>query len=240
MTDLPTPSESFASTALPTSGVLPKLTGDSLAGRQQVVYEALAEKDDQLGERGVRLSHMYRGAVLARRQSENSERLVLAAHDFRELMEKLPRYLDVPVAAGSGLTVKVREVVAVWDEAEAQKNTADHPTLRDRFLQAFADFAQWFAARDTGRRERAGELLSRLDHRKLPVPSSIRELRVDEWDQCHRYFEGVSHHTLTTSDGDFDDWAAVLEEFLLDRLRPRTYEDRKVLRDIIGEAENDA
>ena len=39
---------------------------------------------------------MYLGALMVFDQGGNPDRLALAAHSFRELMEKLPRYIDVP------------------------------------------------------------------------------------------------------------------------------------------------
>lgn len=56
-----------------------------IGGRQRALHDALGELDEAL-------ARMYLGALLALRQTENPDRLALAVHDMRELMEKLARH----------------------------------------------------------------------------------------------------------------------------------------------------
>jgi len=54
------------------------------------IYQLLFSKKPRLAE-------MYKGGLFVLKQFENPERVVLAAHSFRELLEKLPEIVDVPV-----------------------------------------------------------------------------------------------------------------------------------------------
>ena len=68
-----------------------QLTLLQLSAQQRALYEALAEQDK-------RLAGIYLGSLLVLSQLENPDSLALAAHSLRELMEKLPKYRDLPAA----------------------------------------------------------------------------------------------------------------------------------------------
>ncbi len=102
------------------------------------------------------------------------------------------------------------------------------------------EFFAWFEVEHPTRNQRITKILRGLDHLKTPRPKPIEELRIEEWDRCHEYFELVSHHTHTTTFEDFVSWFTALECFLLDRLRPRTFDDHTELDKIIKEGEANA
>jgi len=60
-----------------------------LSGQQSTLNHSLGKKDS-------RLSKMYLGGLFALNQYNNPDKLCLCAHSMRELMEKLPEYLDIP------------------------------------------------------------------------------------------------------------------------------------------------
>src|SRR5687768_1740148 len=70
---------------------VPQLTGEQIA-----LIEALNDRDTRLGP-------IYLGAVRALLDATNPERVPQAAHSIRELLEKLPRWIDAPVSAGPSL-----------------------------------------------------------------------------------------------------------------------------------------
>ncbi len=73
-----------------------------ISGKQRFLYEALSERDTQLAnEQGKKLADMYLGALRVLADEHNPDRLPLAAHGIRELLEKLPRYLKVPTQAAA-------------------------------------------------------------------------------------------------------------------------------------------
>lgn len=67
----------------------------ALTGQQRALYEALLDLGSAAKDENPRMAKMYFGAVLVLRQIGNPDRLALAAHGLRELMEKMPRFLDV-------------------------------------------------------------------------------------------------------------------------------------------------
>src|SRR5262249_46050749 len=212
-----------------------------LSGQQRALYGALSEKDE-------RLAGMYLGSLLVLRQIENPDLLALAAHGLRELMEKLPRYRDLPVTAKPpSLKEKVRNLLQSWSNTAkhsqclldpAWSGTIDGPLLK--FLKRAQEFFSWFESEHPTRKQQTAKVLRSLDPMDRPLPAPIEQLRIEEWDKCHNYFEGVSHHTIPSSPEDFVLWLAVLDHFLLDRLRPRTFEDHTEIDRIISEGEANA
>ena len=87
-----------------------------LSGMQRMIFGSLNDKHERLGV-------MYAGALHVL-QSDNPDRLVLAAHAIGELIEKLPGHINVPTAATDDalmqprkpktLTVQVRELLDQW------------------------------------------------------------------------------------------------------------------------------
>ena len=50
------------------------------------------------------------------------------------------------------------------------------------------------------------------------------------------YFVRLCHFEIELDEGEFDDSLAAFETFLLDRLRPATFEDQRAIDEILGEA----
>lgn len=212
-----------------------------LSGRQRALYEALSEKEQSLAD-------MYLGSLMTLQQAGNPDSLALAAHGLRELMEKLPIYLDAPVDVKTqSLKGKVRELVPSWSgtlERSSCYSESGWSGEIDRHLRKFLKrshrFFDWFEAERPTRKQKAAEALRELDPLKQPLPEPIAGLRVEEWDRFHDFFEGVSHHGINPSQDDFTVWQSAFESFLLDRLRPRTFEDHAEIDKIISEGENNA
>lgn len=209
-----------------------------LTGHQRVMYEALAEGHVVLGA-------FYLGALYVLSQSANPYRFALAAHGFRELMEKLPQYKNLPVQKkGLSLKERVRVMQQAWVRVSKKSSCYSKRVWEGEIDQALEDFLakieSFFGSVEADRptRKKQTEALIRgLDPMGRALPYTIEKLRIEEWDECHNYFEGVSHHTTKTDGKEFDGWLNVLEAFLLDRLRPRTFEDLNSIDKIIKEGE---
>jgi len=212
-----------------------------LSGPQTALYGALLKEDEALG-------CMYYGALSVFHQSSNPDRIPLAAHGLRELMEKLPRYQDVPKEAKRvTLKDKVQSLRQNWHRVV--KNSGCHKEGAwsghiDKFLKTFLDktheFFAWLEQQQPTRKQSAAKILRGFDLLKRPLPEPIEKLRVDEWEKIHDYFELVSHHNNTAIPEEFASWLLVLEQFLLDRLIPRTFEDHARIDEIIREGEGNA
>jgi hypothetical protein len=212
-----------------------------LTGNQQALYGALQVK-------ATILATIYHGALSVLQDGGNPDRLALAAHGLRELMEKIPRYLDLPrEEPSSNMTVQVRALQETWrDTVEKTICLSDRcwngpiDTFLERFLQRVRDFFLWVDSARPPRRQAVTAALRKLDPLPHPLPEPIEKLRVKEWEFIHNYFEKVSHHNGTVTFDEFSRWLANLEKFLLDNLIPRTFEDHARIDEIIDEGDNDA
>jgi hypothetical protein len=102
---------------------------------------------------------MYEGALDALANPTNPDHFALAAHGLRELMEKLPEVLDVPMPAHrEPLKVKANEFQDKW-EAARQRITCvtvnSDPAEIDGPLPSLVrigdEFVAWYEDRKTGR-----------------------------------------------------------------------------------------
>src|SRR5438309_1197073 len=87
---------------------------DKLSSQQRAVHDALNGKDE-------RLASMYQGVLAALHNVGNPERFPQAAQSVRELMEKLPAYLNIPLRkAPEHLKIRVRELAEDWAKASKE------------------------------------------------------------------------------------------------------------------------
>lgn len=209
-----------------------------LVGPQQILYEALVAIDPGLGD-------IYLGALMAFERRETADRYAQAAHSLRELIEKLPKYLDLPVEKKPpSLKEKVRALSQQRDGAVKNSTNRDGSVWRGeiddhlhRYLTESDEFFQWFSEEHLTRRRRTIKVLRGLDPSSLQLPEPLEDSNVKQWERCHGYFQGVSHHTVTGVEETFREQLSVLESFLLDRLAPRTSEDFASIDELIREVE---
>jgi hypothetical protein len=153
-------------------------------------------------------------------------------------MEKLPRHLNVPLLHTSGVTGKLVDLSKKW-EAYQNAPQKDQGRLRERFYSAAEALATWLPGRHTPRKKWGSEVIDRLDPRHAKLPGPAKQLHLQLWDGCHKCFEDAAHHKPVLPET-FALKVQHLEDFLLDRLRPRTVEDQRVIQDIVREGEADA
>jgi hypothetical protein len=209
---------------------------------QREVFDALCENSD-------RLAKMYFGAVAVLQQTNNPDRLALAAHGLRELMEKSPEYLDLKVAqtTGASLGVKVNELKVSWHGTFKKSKCRDHGKwtgqidghLR-KFLKRAEAFFEFHEQKFPKLVERARQIVRRFDPLKGNLPEPLSNFRASSWQAMDDYFKKVAHHHSVESEQQFLSWMGALELFLLDGLRPRTAMDHADLKKIIEEAEQNA
>jgi hypothetical protein len=219
-----------------------------LTGAQKALYETLVSQSDRLGR-------IYIGAILVLKQHTNPDRLALAAHNFRELLEKLPLYFEkLPVSREGGfpdslkppdLLPEVRKLNDAWRKLKAPKSqTLPDATGREQdvrsYLRASETFFGRFEKAYPTRKAKATLVLRKLDPTRLPLPPAIEDLHVEEFERHRQYFVAVCHHRQEVTSKEFEDWQSSCERFLLDRLIPRTFEDQAAIDKIIQEGERDA
>ncbi len=209
-----------------------------LSGRQKALFQALGKKDTQL-------AGMYVGALHVLKSASNQDRIAQAAHSLRELLEKLPRILDMPVQAKPpSMMDKIRPLEKIWSKAKTESpclKTGGASTAIDSPLRKFLDeaevFFSWLSSDRPTRKQQAAKVVRGLDPLKKALPQAIERLHVDEWDGYREHFELVSHHTTVDDLEEFTRWVDGVEGYLIDRLIPRTFDDFTALDRIIGEGE---
>ena len=212
-----------------------------ISGQKRLLFNALAERDEQLAQ-------IYHGALAVHGDASNPDRLALAAHGLRELMEKLPRILNVPVKIQrTSLKVKCRLLLGVWDQAVERSICRIDDGWRgniDRHLQALLDevqkFFQWFKQDHPTRNEQTGRMIRALEDTPGALPDNVQALRVAKWRETEDYLVKVSHHGASGSEEEFCTHVDELERFLLDCLSPRTFEDFDLIDKVIKEGERSA
>lgn len=208
----------------------------ALPGQAREMFEALANIRQDLAD-------MYFGALDVGARSGNPDRHALAAHGIRELLEKLPRYLDVPLDAAKplGLTARVRNLTDAWDRWNGSA-VIDGALTRHghKLFAALQEFCDGVRADIPTRVEQAAAAVRGLDLNPIKLPPPIESLHVQQWREIEGFFIGVSHHTRTTDDREFAQYVGALERFLLERLRPRTFEDFAAIDELLTEGHDDA
>jgi hypothetical protein len=214
-----------------------------LSGMQWTIFAALNGKHERLGR-------MYAGA-LHLLQSDNPDRLSCAAHDLRELIEKLPYHIDVPAAAtgdalirpkgSKTLTVQVRELLNQWKKVAKQIDGAVEisPRLRT-FHDRLCEFFDRFEKNVPTRREQAIAAFRKLDPSPRRLPALIESHRVAMWIAYRDFFLAVAHHEKECSHDEFLEWLSSFEGFLVDCLSPRTFDDFAVIDALVEEGERHA
>ena len=211
-------------------------------GRRRRLHEALLKKEE-------RLARMYHGAMVVLDDLNNPDRLALAAHDLRELMEKIPRVLDVPLATQrqGGLKEKCLELMDRWRRAEKNsKCNGDDGWQGDidghlhKFLIKLAEFFSWFEKDYPTRNEEARQALRALDGAPYPLPAELERPRVSQWREIEIYFTQISHHKSPESEEEFVTNVDDLERILLNRMQPSTFDDFDTLDKIIERGEQSA
>lgn len=187
---------------------------------------------------------MYLEALSAIDRVGTVESLHVAAYELREFMNALPTVLDVPVASYPHMKVKVNELVA-WFERESVKSESFSDGIRSgdidghagRLLEKLGEFAMWWRTNVPSRRHEIKAVLRELTPIDRPMPEVLWDARSGQWSNLLGYFQGVTHHQKRPALDEFLERLGLLEEFLLDYLEPRTFEDLDEIDSVIAEAE---
>jgi hypothetical protein len=201
---------------------------------QQVLYKALVDRRTDVAE-------YYRAAVAVLNDPGLPDRLSLAAHALRELMEKLPND-EQAVDTGADLNTKVTALRPPWENAVAEdRENGGEPWMNGiggalrAFLVAVAEF---FAGRDgimAGRRQQAVEFLNRLDVAGIALPKDAQRKNAKEWMRLRGYFNDVSHHRFAVDETAFVERMTQMEAFLTARLAPRPTADFEAIDALLQE-----
>lgn len=234
-------SKDTGSTIDPAGGRSP--TFDFVSRHQRRLHMALNEYDESLAD-------MYRGGIQVLHDETNPDRFAQAAHSFRELMEKAPRFIAVPEKtkqkrSGYNLKAAVIEVRRLWTStkertencsADGSWNGQIDENLR-RFLVNLEQFFVDAEAQRPGASDEFVQMHRRLDPSGVPLSERFEREIAAQWKQINGFFQSVSHHGSETSNGELQDYIDRLEDVLGSLLIPQTFEDYSALDQLIDEIE---
>jgi hypothetical protein len=208
-------------------------------GRQQLIRRSLAEKAAEIGD-------LYEGALRALSDEANPGRFFLAGHSVREMMDALPRLLNLPMLAEQGrLGDQVSAAEGKWVRAQKSPCYGDgkwEGTIDDilrRGLQAIDELFEWRKQNRPKRRDVASGIFRLTDPSGLALPEPLDRKRADRWLVLHSFFVGVAHRSPTTCD-EFSKYLDELEQILLDALYRQPSEDLSRIDAILAEEQPDA
>jgi hypothetical protein len=192
-----------------------------------------------------RLTAYYWEAIRALREGDDEIRYAIAGHALRELQNGLPSLLDVP---------EVRDSLGNffgWLRDQWTKIVLNRPAKIgaelwtgvqiDRplgvFLATLHDKIETYSRLNPRRREMHRSALGRLDPSLGMAPESIQSAVVETWMDLSDVFNNATH---SSSPDEFEAAVEAFEEFLIDRLAPKTFEKRDAIKALVQEAEGHA
>ncbi len=208
------------------------------SGQQLALLASLEQLD-------LRFGAMYRGTLQVL-QSDNVNKYALAAHGLRELIEKLPQHFNLRMQAhNEQLGAEVDNACSAWEKARDNSTcTCDGRWIGEiddhlrKCLSTISSFFERFRANAPRRRQEVAELIHTMDPGRGRLPKELEEPNVKIVQSMRAYFTKISHHRETPDSADFFKWLDEFERFLLDRLRPRTFEDQDLIDAVIAEGES--
>jgi hypothetical protein len=161
------------------------------------------------------------GALVVLSHDENPDRICLAAHGIRELIEKLPAHLKPPIVfRKDNMNSKIRPMALAWESASTSVVGAEVSLKVNRPLRKFFEeartFFDWLRTSAPDRIRERQALMQRLD----PGGSSLLRERVAAWTEFNEFFQKVGHHHFTGSTEEFVVELERFEAFLLSVLVP--------------------
>ncbi len=210
-----------------------------LSGRQLEVHRALLETSQAAATKYLGAVHVIGG--------DNPDRWSLAAHAMRELLDKLPGVMGVDAGGDFSLKGRVGDLRSDWKRAirnssctqDGSSWTGTIDNALERLLRRVARFFEDEASARMPNKEKARTFIRQTDPLGWTLPPSVENSRVSVWDQCKGYFSAVSHHDPRMDASDVPAYMTLVEDFLLDHLRPSTTSDQATILSIIVEAEQD-
>jgi hypothetical protein len=107
-----------------------------------------------------------------------------------------------------------------------------------RFLKVSREFFVWKAADRSTRREAMRRAIRSLDASGRLLPAPAEEVAVEAGLAIRNYFVRLCHFEVDFDEEEFGEYLTTFEAFLLDRLRPATFEDQGEIDELLGEADD--
>lgn len=208
-----------------------------LRGFQNELYQALVERRQDCGT-------YYLSALTALNDTSLPDRMALAAHALRELMEKLPIETFDSV---TDLNQRVNGLRPFWEEARKECQATENAPWVGEIGEALRSFLetvqQFFDVRDrvaSSRQEQRVRFLRELEGTRVPLPEDIHRENAIFWGKLSAYFTQVSHHRHRPPESDFRNRLSDLEAFLAARMMPKATADLAEIDALLDQDRRDA
>lgn len=208
------------------------LTLLELTSQQQGVLEVLRDKETDKYP----LSEWYLGALYALSNHHNPDRISQAAHSLRELLEKLPRVVQVMDVQAScsfkGLRHELykRFLKDKEDYKEEWSGKEINPHLSNT-LKQFGDYLE--RDQQPTRKEQMQTVITGSDPMVHQFSDSIRKKKQEVLHELWRALEGFAHHKRESNLETFMLSLNTLERMIFDLLAPITAQDQKEIQLIL-------
>jgi hypothetical protein len=174
-----------------------------------------------------------------------AEHLVLAAHEIREIIDRLVDNTVAPyLVSRKQLGDAVGELRQQWPADVLMRPDADWPEEELHLFRPFLNDAQHLFAPDSARPFKERELATFLDVRD-PIPEAgdaeterIRD-RLRAWKHLRDYFVGVCHHRFATTVDEFERRLSEFGSLVLPLLGPQIFPEQAEVARLLREAEDD-
>lgn len=215
------------------------LTQLRLTGSQQLIHSALIQEGQELAD-------LYEAAIRVYWDGRLPARLRLAAHSLRELVDGLPKAMDLPIPVNPALiTDQVNTLEPIWGNALKSgchqngewAGTIDGP-LRN-LLQKLRDFFEWLEVNRPKWNAVIIQMFRVTDPSGQSLPETLEQKRAKAWKELRRYFNNTAHGESTTAE-DFATKMEALERILFDSLCRKPSEDLSAIDRILQEGAGDA
>jgi len=214
-----------------------------LSSKQLAFINALEDKSPELAK-------MYLGSLYVMNQNENPDRYAQAAHSIREFINAIPKIVQVPIEAlNEDMGSKVNDLQNEWNKtcqnSDCYKNNEWEGKIDSHLRKLLKNIFDFFDWKNKHRPKRKKEIIStfrELDGSNRQLPEKLEEINVNKWMMIRDYFIGIAHHKTIDPSYilEFNNWLAELENFLLDILIPRTFNDFEIIDKIIEEGDKSA
>ena len=226
---------------MPDLGVTPEAARD----RWNATPKRVLLREQLLKATTPRLTAYYWEAIRALRDGDDEIRYGIAGHALRELQNGLPNHLEVPEERGrlgdffdwlQGQWSKLlpnrpaKVNAELWTGAEI-----DQPL--GVFLGALHDKIEIYSGVNPRRREMHRSALGRLDPGLSRAPEAVQSAIVKTWMDLGDVFNKATH---SSNPEEFEGAVETFEDFLIDRLAPKTFEKRDAIKALVQEAESHA
>ena len=209
---------------------VPDIPEQRLSGSQLTLYQHLAGMDQDLADK-------YSGAVLVLSYS-HVERIPQAAYSMRELMDRLPAHVGVPLSKPADLGSQVQGLRDQWNrvKGDADDGVGDITRRLRRFLSSLGAFFEGFQHRSPRVQERTARLMRALDPARQSLAGPLEQDLVKRWMDLFDDFNSILHGRVVRA-GIVESLIGEVEDVLLNFLSPSAVEHRELLEALVQEGE---